>query len=188
MPPRRRSAPTAPSQTGSQAPSTAPPPTGSKLKQALGKLKQEQSLLRPALRLGKAAVTGIGIPGIEGIVNGVIELEQMVSTMRGNKQDLVKLKKHLDALDAVDCSNVEGDLKQRVETLKKELRPIITDHNQIVKRTKIMGFVNSKEDKEVIQTIQNSIISCIQDFTFHGAISIEKLVAGLTPQGDPEEC
>ncbi|KAJ7754042.1 hypothetical protein B0H16DRAFT_1690613, partial [Mycena metata] len=120
--------------------------------------------------------------GIEGIVNGVIELEEMVLTMRGNKGDLVKLKKHLDALDAVDCSNMEGDLKQRVETLKKELHPIITDHNQLVKRTKIMGFVNSKEDKEVIQNIQNSIISCIQDFTFHGAISIEKLVGDLTPQ------
>ncbi|KAJ7754008.1 hypothetical protein B0H16DRAFT_1690594, partial [Mycena metata] len=172
----------APSQTGSQAPSTAPPQTGSKLKQALRKLKPEQSLLRPVLRLGKAAVTGIGIPGIEGIVNGVIELEEMVLTMRGNKGDLVKLKKHLDALDAVDCSNVEGDLKQRVETLKKELHPIITDHNRLVKRTKMMGFVNSKEDKEVIQNIQNSIISCIQDFTFHCAISIEKLVADLTPQ------
>ncbi|KAJ7740092.1 hypothetical protein B0H16DRAFT_1694333, partial [Mycena metata] len=120
--------------------------------------------------------------GIEGIVNGVIELEEMVLTMRGNKGDLVKLKKHLDALDAVDCSNVEGDLKQRVETLKKELHPIITDHNRLVKRTKMMGFVNSKEDKEVIQNIQNSIISCIQDFTFHCAISIEKLVADLTPQ------
>jgi hypothetical protein len=31
----------------------------------------------------------------------------------------VKLKKHLDELDTIDCSDMEGDLKERVEKLKK---------------------------------------------------------------------
>ncbi|KAJ7018871.1 hypothetical protein C8F04DRAFT_1242939, partial [Mycena alexandri] len=166
----------------SRAPSPAPPQMESKLKQALSNLKQAQSLLRPALRLGKAAVTGIGIPGVEGVVNGVIELGEMVLTMRGNKEDLVKLKKHLDTLDAIDCSNMGGDLKQRVETLKKELHLITTDHNQLAKREKFMRFFDSKGDKEVIQNIQNSIVSCIRDFTFYGTVSIEKLVGGMVVQ------
>ncbi|KAJ7025428.1 hypothetical protein C8F04DRAFT_1239160, partial [Mycena alexandri] len=166
----------------SRAPSPSPRQMESKLKQALSSLKQAQSLLRPALRLGKAAVTGIGIPGVEGVVNGVVELGEMVSTMRGNKVDLVKLKKHLDTLDAVDSSNMGGDLKQRVETLKKELHLITTDHNQLAKREKFMRFFDSKGDKEAIQNIQNSIVSCIQDFTFHGTISIEKLVGDMVAQ------
>ncbi|KAJ7037580.1 hypothetical protein C8F04DRAFT_1232451 [Mycena alexandri] len=80
----------------------------SKLKQALSSLKQAQSLLKPALRLGKAAVNSIGIPGVEGVVNVVVELGEMVLTMRGNKEDLVKLKKHLDTLDTIDCSSMGG--------------------------------------------------------------------------------
>ncbi|KAJ7023485.1 hypothetical protein C8F04DRAFT_1134494 [Mycena alexandri] len=103
--------------------------------------------------------------------------------MRGNKEDLVKLKKHLDTLDAVDCSNMGGDLKQRVETLKKELHLITTDHTQLVKREKFMRFFDSKGDKEAIQNIQNSIVSCIQDFTFYGTVSIEKLVGDMVAQG-----
>ncbi|KAJ7025464.1 hypothetical protein C8F04DRAFT_1128487 [Mycena alexandri] len=106
----------------------------------------------------------------------------MVSTMRGNKEDLVKLKKHLDTLDAVDSSNMGGDLKQRVETLKKELHLITTDHNQLAKREKFMRFFDSKGDKEAIQNIQNSIVSCIQDFTFYGTVSIEKLVGDMVAQ------
>ncbi|KAJ7025447.1 hypothetical protein C8F04DRAFT_1400605 [Mycena alexandri] len=166
----------------SRAPSPAPPQRESKLKQALSNLKQAQSLLRPALRLGKAAVTGIGIPGVEGVVNGVVELGEMVSTMRGNKEDLVKLKKHLDTLDAVDSSNMGGDLKQRVETLKKELHLITTEHNQLAKREKFMRFFDSKGDKEAIQNIQDSIVSCIQGFTFYGTVSIEKLVGDMVAQ------
>ncbi|KAJ7034183.1 hypothetical protein C8F04DRAFT_583058 [Mycena alexandri] len=166
----------------SRAPSPAPQQMESKLKQALSNLKQAQSLLRPALRLGKAAVTGIGIPGVEGVVNGVVELGEMVATMRGNKEDLFELKKHLDTLDAVDCSNMGGDLKQRVETLKKELQLITTDHNQLAKRGKFRRFLDSKGDKEAIQNIQSSIVSCLQDFTFYGTVSIEKLVGDMVAQ------
>ncbi|KAJ7025456.1 hypothetical protein C8F04DRAFT_1128450 [Mycena alexandri] len=106
----------------------------------------------------------------------------MVSTMRGNKEDLVKLKKHLDTLDAVDSSNMGGDLKQRVETLKKELHLITTDHKKLAKREKFMRFFDSKGDKEAIQNMQNSIVSCIQDFTFYGTVSIEKLVGDMVAQ------
>ncbi|KAJ7792884.1 hypothetical protein B0H14DRAFT_2623406 [Mycena olivaceomarginata] len=166
----------------SRAPSPALPETESKLKQTLNKLEQAQSLLEPALRLGKAGVTGIGIPGVEGVVNGVVELAEMVSTMRGNKKDLVKLKKHLDELDTIDCSDMEGDLKERVEKLKNKLRLIAADCHPLTKKHRVMRFLNSKEDKEEIQSIQNSIVSCIQDFTFYGNISIEKLVGDLASQ------
>jgi hypothetical protein len=71
----------------SRAPSPALPETESKLKQTLNKLEQAQSLLEPALRLGKAGVTGIGIPGVEGVVNGVVELAEMVSVST-SKQSL----------------------------------------------------------------------------------------------------
>jgi hypothetical protein len=60
----------------SRAPSSAPPQTENKLKLALSDLKQ---LLQPALRLGKAGVTGIGIPGVESAFNVVVELAEMVS-------------------------------------------------------------------------------------------------------------
>ncbi|KAF7349075.1 WD-REPEATS-REGION domain-containing protein [Mycena venus] len=166
----------------SRAPSPAPPEMESKLKQALSDLKQAQSLLKPALRLGKAGVTGIGIPGVEGAVNGVVALAEMVSTMRGNKKDLVKLEKHLAELNAIDCSDMKGELKERVENLKNKLHLIAANCHTLTKKHWVMGFLNSKEDKEEIQSIQNSIVSCIQDFTFHGTISIEKLVGDMVAQ------
>ncbi|KAJ7348667.1 hypothetical protein DFH08DRAFT_808394 [Mycena albidolilacea] len=87
----------------SRAPSS-PPQTEHKLKLALSDLKQAQSLLQPALRLGKAGLTGIGIPGVESAFNVVVELAEMVSTMQANKEDLSKLEKHLGGLVGMDCS------------------------------------------------------------------------------------
>ncbi|KAJ7189443.1 hypothetical protein GGX14DRAFT_547090 [Mycena pura] len=101
----------------SRAPTTVLPETESKLKQAHRALKQSQSLLKPALSLGRAGVTGIGIPGVEGVFSGVVELAEMVSTMRANKEDLLKLEKRLKALVGIKCLGMGGELKERLEIL-----------------------------------------------------------------------
>jgi hypothetical protein len=41
-----------------------------------------ESTVLPALSLAKAGVTGIGIPAVEPIVNGVLELGKMVLVCR----------------------------------------------------------------------------------------------------------
>jgi hypothetical protein len=87
----------------------------------------------PALHLAKVGATGVGIPGVEGALNGVLELATMVSvrdsasvnnipdpvkqTMHSNKDDLAKLEKCLAKLSAIDTSGCGDDLKRRLTTL-----------------------------------------------------------------------
>ncbi|KAJ7208949.1 hypothetical protein GGX14DRAFT_395574 [Mycena pura] len=101
----------------SRTPTPVLPEPESKLKQALSALKQAHSLLKPALSLGRAGVTGIGIPGVEGVFSCVVELAEMVSTMRTNKEDLLELEKRLKTLVAIKCSGMGGKLEKRLEIL-----------------------------------------------------------------------
>jgi hypothetical protein len=92
------------------------------------------STILPALRLAKAGVTGIGIPGVEPAINGVLTLATMLSvrsilmayrrllshiwqTMKSNKEGLSQLKKSLDTLIAINSSGSAHDLKQRLAKL-----------------------------------------------------------------------
>jgi hypothetical protein len=85
----------------------------------------------PILRIAKASVMGIGIPGVEGAINGVFELATMVSgcifalwhflflipalqTMEGNKDDLSKLEDLLNSLIALDPLGASDDLRDRL--------------------------------------------------------------------------
>ncbi|KAJ7935873.1 hypothetical protein B0H13DRAFT_447798 [Mycena leptocephala] len=83
----------------------------------------------PILNLTKASVSGIGIPGVEGAINAVVELATMVSS---NKNDLSKLEKCLDTLISIDASGCGEDLKNRLITLKSKLSVISVDcgHSQ----------------------------------------------------------
>ncbi|KAJ7862201.1 hypothetical protein B0H13DRAFT_1900209 [Mycena leptocephala] len=79
----------------------------------------------PALNLAKVGATGIGVPGVEPVINGVLELATMLATMKANKKDLSKLEKSLDKLIIIGASGGEvGDLKQRLITLTAELQEI----------------------------------------------------------------
>jgi flagellar biosynthesis protein FlhB len=93
------------------------------------------SAILPALRLAKAGVAGIGIPGVEGAFNSVFELAEMVSvcfcvyltsyglltlvcqTMKANKEDLSKLERLLNTLITIDVQGAGDELKQRLTTL-----------------------------------------------------------------------
>ncbi|KAJ7203247.1 hypothetical protein GGX14DRAFT_652031 [Mycena pura] len=137
------------------------------------------STVLPVLNLAKAAVQGIGIPGIEGAINSISELAAMVSTMKANKDDLAKLDKALQALIAINVSDCSDDLARRLKTFTSNLNPIITQCKSFEKKSRFIRFFNSKEHKEEIQGIRESIISLIHNFTFYSNISIEKLVGDM---------
>ncbi|KAJ7892179.1 hypothetical protein B0H13DRAFT_1886916 [Mycena leptocephala] len=100
-----------PSTTGAVAPSASVSSTVQVL----------ESTILPALILAKAGATGIGIPGVESIINGLLELATTVSTMKSNKDDLEKLQKSLDKLISVDISGAGGDLRVRLTTLSSSV-------------------------------------------------------------------
>ncbi|KAJ6629728.1 hypothetical protein B0H10DRAFT_2184299 [Mycena sp. CBHHK59/15] len=139
------------------------PPMNTPPSPASGASTRILEAILPALSLAKASVTGIGIPGVEPVINGVLELVTMISTMKANKEDLSKLERSLKAFIAIDASGASEDLKRQLNMLS--LGP---------KR-----FFSSKEDKEKILDIQNSVASHIQEFTFYGNISIDKLVGDI---------
>jgi len=134
----------------------------------------------PVLRVAQAATAGNPVPGLEGAINGVVALAEMVSTMKGNKADLPELDKRLKQLteiDKVECSN---DLKQRLDTLKKNLEAVTPRLISLGKKSK------SKEYGKELQDIKASIASHIQDFTFHNKISIKIILDQIsTSQENP---
>ncbi|KAJ6594878.1 hypothetical protein B0H19DRAFT_975088, partial [Mycena capillaripes] len=134
----------------------------------------------PVLNLAKAGVTGIGIPGVEGAINGVVELATMVATMKSNKEDLSKLQKCLHTLIVVDASGCGDDLKNRLSIFVQRITLISVDCKALAEKHGFRRFVMGKEYKEQIQGIKDSIASAIQDFIFYGNISIEKLVENMT--------
>jgi hypothetical protein len=89
------------------------------------------------LSLAKAGVTGIGIPAVESVVNGVYKLAQMISvwtlcldstsmrilfqTMKSNKEGLAALEESLTNLAAIDISGADGDLKDRLEAISSQV-------------------------------------------------------------------
>ncbi|KAJ7764420.1 hypothetical protein B0H16DRAFT_1526974, partial [Mycena metata] len=138
----------------------------------------------PVLSLAKASVTSIGVPAVEPVINGVLELATMVSTMRSNKEDLAKLENCLNDLITLDASGCSEDLKNRLTALTSDLNSISLACKALVEKPRFNRFVMSRDYKDRIQEIKNSIGSCIRNFTFYGNISIEELIACMTVKVD----
>ncbi|KAF7342956.1 WD-REPEATS-REGION domain-containing protein [Mycena venus] len=133
----------------------------------------------PALTLAKSGVTGIGIPGVEGAINGVLELAMMLSTMEENKEDLAKLENSLDKFITIDTMGIGANLKQRLDNLSSELKMIDFECKSLAEKSRFQRFFRSKQYKERIQGIKDSVASHIHHFTFYGNISIEKCVEAM---------
>ncbi|KAJ7855336.1 hypothetical protein B0H13DRAFT_2357952 [Mycena leptocephala] len=88
--------------------------TRKKIASGLTKLSKEAI---PVLRLAKESVTGIGIPGPEAALGGVLALAEMIQDMQSNKEDLAKLKPHLEELIKIDLSGRDGELEKRLTDL-----------------------------------------------------------------------
>ncbi|KAJ7855342.1 hypothetical protein B0H13DRAFT_1903171 [Mycena leptocephala] len=71
----------------------------------------------PVLRLAKESVTDIGIPGLAAALGGVLAVAEMIQDMQSNKEDLAKLKPHLEELIKVDPYGRDGELKKRLTEL-----------------------------------------------------------------------
>jgi hypothetical protein len=89
----------------------------------------------PVLRLAKESVAGIGIPGVEAALGSVLVMAEMIQVrdfvlysklyhptaiyqdMQSNKEDVAKLKLHLEELIKVDPSGRDGELKKRLTEL-----------------------------------------------------------------------
>ncbi|KAJ6629701.1 hypothetical protein B0H10DRAFT_1939673 [Mycena sp. CBHHK59/15] len=153
----------------------------------------------PALSLAKASVTGIGIPGVEPVINGVLELVTMISTMKANKEDLSKLERSLKAFTAIDVPGASEDLKHRLGMLSswvlhaqywqsvidnliaafRNFTAIAVECKSLAEKSRWKRYLKSKDDKDKIVNIQNSVAFHIQESTFCGNISIEKLVGDM---------
>ncbi|KAJ7795965.1 hypothetical protein B0H14DRAFT_2916971 [Mycena olivaceomarginata] len=134
------------------------------------------NVVLPALTLARAAVTGINIPGVEGTLNGLLELATMLSTMKANKDDLSKLAQSLKKIIDISTAGVDGDLKARLNILSSELGKNLSECEALAGESLFRRFIQSKPYKERIQAIKDSIASQIHNFTFYSNISIEKCV------------
>ncbi|KAJ7916463.1 hypothetical protein B0H13DRAFT_2269919 [Mycena leptocephala] len=80
----------------------------------------------PVLRLAKESVAGIGIPGPEAALGGVLAVAEMIQDMQSNKEALAKLKPHLEELIKVDLSaGCNGELEKRLTELALKLKPFV---------------------------------------------------------------
>ncbi|KAF7343936.1 hypothetical protein MVEN_01682300 [Mycena venus] len=172
----------------SSAPVAAPVPSHS------GQVGRGTQLLNSsilaALQSAKIGVTGIGIPGVEPIINGVLELGLMVLTMKDNKENLAQLRKSLDDLINLDIPGPSGDLHIRIAKLSAHLKVIAAECQSLAEESSLKRFFLSKVYKEKIQGIRIAVTVQIEEFVFYSNVSIEKLVQaigksveGIQPKG-----
>ncbi|KAJ7205223.1 hypothetical protein GGX14DRAFT_645093 [Mycena pura] len=107
-----------------------------------------------ALRLARAGVTGLNIPGVEALITCVLELATMISTMQANRDDLQKLETSLKALIAIDTSGASEDLGQRLYTFTSNLKPLIEECKALTEKSRLKQVFKSKEYKERIQVLR----------------------------------
>ncbi|KAJ7788953.1 hypothetical protein B0H14DRAFT_3162313, partial [Mycena olivaceomarginata] len=138
----------------------------------------------PVLRAAQAAAEGNPVPGLEGAINCVVALAEMVSTMKGIEADLPDLIKRLKPLTEIDTVKCSDDLKERLHTLKENLKPKTTRLTSLGKKSKVKQFLKRKQYEKEIQDIRAFIASCLQDFTFHNSISIKISVDQMSTKVD----
>ncbi|KAJ7501871.1 hypothetical protein B0H11DRAFT_1907787 [Mycena galericulata] len=137
----------------------------------------------PALKLAKAGVAGIGVPGLEAAVNGVYELANMILTMKGNKKDLAALEKSVGTLAAINVPGATGDLKERLTHLSLQLTARVSECKALASRSRMDRFLRGDEYKGKILDIRDGAADDIRKFTFLGTISIETLVTDIAWKG-----
>ncbi|KAF8183006.1 hypothetical protein K438DRAFT_1724675, partial [Mycena galopus ATCC 62051] len=137
------------------------------------------SSILAALQSAQIGVTGIGIPGVEPVINGVLELGLMVLTMKDNNENLAQLHKSLDDLISLDIPGPSGDLQIRIAKLSAHLKVIAAECQSLAKETRLRKFLLSKVHKEKIQSIRSAVMVQIQEFVFYSNVSIEKLVQAI---------
>ncbi|KAF8189118.1 hypothetical protein K438DRAFT_1763867 [Mycena galopus ATCC 62051] len=139
----------------------------------------------PVLRLAKESVAGSGILGPEVALGGVLAVAEMIQDMQSNKNDLAKLKLHLEELIKTDMSGCDGELKKRLTELalinldSSKLEPFLVKCDSLAAESGIKRIMRCKKYKEQIQSLRDDIASNIQEFTFYASVSIEKLVKDL---------
>ncbi|KAJ7511321.1 hypothetical protein B0H11DRAFT_1899788 [Mycena galericulata] len=133
----------------------------------------------PVLRCVKESVAGIGIPGPEAALGGVLAVAEMIQDMQSNKEDLAKLKPHLEELIKVDTSGCDGELEKRLTELASKLEPFVDKCKSLAAKNNLKQMIKGKKYREQIHCMRDDIASNIQEFTFYGSISIEKLVKDL---------
>ncbi|KAF7344289.1 WD-REPEATS-REGION domain-containing protein [Mycena venus] len=139
----------------------------------------------PILEGAKAAVTGIGFPGVESVVNGVYFLAQKFLDMNTNQEDLTELNEHLQALNKIDTAGLnDGDLKNRITNLLLNMMTVAKSCRSLLDKGNISQFWNTAEYAKQIQDIKDSIASHILDFSLKSNISIERLVQDIGSKVD----
>ncbi|KAJ7611051.1 hypothetical protein DFH06DRAFT_1064975 [Mycena polygramma] len=108
----------------------------------------------------------------------------MLLNMKANKEDLTKLEETLKKLTAIDASGPSAELTKRVADFASNLGPLVKECGSLASKRGIKQFFKSKSYQEKIQAIKTSIATQIQEFTFYGNISIERLVTDLASKVD----
>ncbi|KAF8210876.1 hypothetical protein K438DRAFT_1752634 [Mycena galopus ATCC 62051] len=165
-----------------------PPETKGKLEKALTILNGALVTFKPALDLTAAGVTGLGIPGVEGAMNAVVRVAEMVLTMKANREDLSELGERVKKLVEIGASTILIDsapeLTERLTVLTSKLCPLAEQCHTLGGKHGLEWLWFSKQHQEAIQGIKDSIASEIQAFTFHSNISVEELVRAMVSRGE----
>ncbi|KAJ7932223.1 hypothetical protein B0H13DRAFT_1857060 [Mycena leptocephala] len=128
-----------------------------------------------ALTVATTGVTGIGVPGVEPVLNSVLQIATMISTMKDNRESLVNLREQLEVLTAaIYVQGAGGALQSRLQILASTFAALITDCQSLANKSRLAQFFNSSKYQSKISNIRDS---------FHGNISIERLVTDIQSEG-----
>ncbi|KAE9392793.1 hypothetical protein BT96DRAFT_1023345 [Gymnopus androsaceus JB14] len=133
------------------------------------------------LKLAKEVTTGLGMFGIEPALNGVLAVCEMVQNMKSNKKDLPKLKEKINNFITAlllnnNNNNVPAELYKRLQNLSDALQKIAKDCTPLASKGRIRQFLQANDTKVKIEDIRQSVRDALQEFSFHGGISIQIVI------------
>ncbi|KAE9395096.1 hypothetical protein BT96DRAFT_885974, partial [Gymnopus androsaceus JB14] len=105
----------------------------------------------------------------------------MVQNMKSNKKDLPKLKEKIDNFITAlplnnNNNNVPAELYKRLQNLSDALQKIAKDCTPLASKGRFRQFLQANDTKAKIEDIRQSVRDALQEFSFHGGISIQIVI------------
>ncbi|KAG8997414.1 hypothetical protein FRB90_012513, partial [Tulasnella sp. 427] len=140
--------------------------------------------IQAVLSIAKDSVTGLGVPGLEAAVGGLLSVLTSIKNVKDNEADLITFGKTVNrfcesiapplrALKTAEQPVMPNELPQRLATLVVDLDAMSSKARKLLSRGRIQKFLNNQEDAGVIGQLNLELNQTVQAFLLKGSIMTE---------------
>ncbi|KAG8976295.1 hypothetical protein FRC05_004211 [Tulasnella sp. 425] len=147
------------------------------------------------LKIVKASVSGLGVPGLEAAVGGVLEVvaaarASSIHNMRGNQDEIVAFTESILRLHdeiiaplrtaiTTNPAYVTLELNQRLSSLTNDILKLKSEAEGLATRGRWQRFLNNQDDTELLLILNRQLDRSIQAFMMSGGLASEIAITEL---------